>query len=55
MGSGSEVLDGGIRRGLGAPWTVDPGMESVHGPAGRGLEEEWEDGVHGGCHCRQNQ
>ena len=55
MGSGGEVLDGGVRRDLGAPWTVDPGVESVHGPAGRGLEEEWEDGVHDGGHGRQGQ
>ena len=52
MVSGSEVFHGGFRRCLGAPWTVDPGVKSVHGPAGRGLEEEWEDGVHGGGHGR---
>jgi len=52
MESGSEVLDGGVRRCLGTPWTVDPGVESVHGPAGCGLEEEREDGVHGGGHGR---
>ena len=55
MGSGGEVLDGRVRCSLGAPWTVGPGMESVHGLAGRGLEEEWEDGVHGGGHGREGQ
>jgi len=52
MGSGRETLDGGVRRGLGVPWTVNPGVKSVHGPAGGGLEKEWEDGVHGGSHGR---
>jgi len=50
--SSGEVLDGGVRRGLTAPRTVDPSVESVHGPAGSGLEGKWEDGVHGGGHGR---
>ena len=48
--SSGEVLDGGVHRVLGAPRTVDLGVESDHGPAGRGLEGKWEDGVHGGVH-----
>jgi len=49
------VLAGGVRCGLDAPRTVDPGMESVHDCAGRGLEGKWEDGVHGGGHGRERQ
>ena len=53
--SSGEVLDGGVRRSLTAPRTVDPSVKSVHGPAGSGLEGKWEDGVHGGGHGRERQ